>query len=111
MKKLMMIFAVQLVTMTVSAQVPFVKYNPVIVDNNGNRVNTDGSSYNQNYNNQDYNSYNQYQQSTPKYQTVRGNYYSRSNDDWYSILARIEITKYRIRLVGTKGRFGWDECN
>ena len=55
MKKLMMIFAVQLVTMTVSAQVPFVKYNPVIVDNNGNRVNTDGSSYNQNYNNQDYN--------------------------------------------------------
>ena len=111
MKKLMMIFAVQLVTMTVSAQVPFVKYNPVIVDNNGNRVNTDGSSYNQNYNNQDYNSYNQYQQSTPKYQTVRGYYYSRSNDDWYSILARIEITKYRIRLVGTKGRFGWDECN
>lgn len=104
-----MIFAVQLVTISALAQIPFVQYNPVIVDNNGNRVNTDGTPYNQEYNNQ-YN--NQYQQAPSEVTTTRGLFYSRADDDWFQILIRVDYSGRYPRLVGVKGKYGdWEKYN
>lgn len=109
MKKLMMIFAVQLLTISALAQVPFVQYNPVIVDNNGNRVNTDGTPYNQNYNNQNYN---QYQQAPTEVTTTRGIFYSKADDEWFQILIKVDYSGRYPRLVGVKGKYGeWEKYN
>ena len=109
MKKLMMIFAVQLLTISALAQVPFVQYNPVIVDNNGNRVNTDGTPYNQNYNNQNYN---QYHQAPTEVTTTRGIFYSKADDEWFQILIKVDYSGRYPRLVGVKGKYGeWEKYN
>ena len=103
-----MIFVVQLVTMTVSAQVPLVGYNPVIVDNNGNRVNTDGSPYNQEYNNQ----YNRYQKAPSEVTTTRGIFYSKADNDWFQILIKVDYSGRYPRLVGVKGKYRkWEKYN
>ena len=88
------------------SKVPLVRYEPVIVNRNGDRVNIDGSPYDENF----------YRQDTPQVTqaevtTTRGYYYDIVAEDWSSILIKVEVGERRVKIVGYKGRGKWEKCN
>jgi len=108
MKKILLFVTILMTSCPIFAQSipPLVRYEPVIVDRNGNRVNTDGSPYDENY----------YRQNTPQVTpaeviTTRGYYFDNDVMNWSSILIKVEVGERRVKLVGYKGRGNWQKCN
>ena len=111
MKKLLLFLSVMLISLSASAQ--FTVYKPVIVDKNGNWVNRNDNNSN-NYNPNNDNIYNfstpqrsqqQQQQQSPAI-SIRG--YYNSNDQWKSVLIKVQIIDKKVYVVGIKRQTtGW----
>lgn len=111
MKKYVFFFMAMMMSMVASAQ--FGVYQPVIVDRNGNWVNRGTNS--NSYNNNNYQNYNPYNYSTPqrpqqqkKSQIVSTRGYYINNNQWNSVLLKVQVIDEKIYVVGIKrSSTGW----
>lgn len=99
-----------MISLTASAQ--FTTYEPVIVDRNGNWVNYNNHNNNSNYSNP-YND-NSYQYRTPQRsqqqqsQTISTRGYYINNNQWKSVLLKVQIVDEKVYVVGIKRQAtGW----
>ncbi len=75
--------------------VPYTEYTPLI-------------PYRNNTENNDY-----YRQNTPQSEnaeimTTRGYYYNKKYKDWASMLIKVKVGEGYIKLIATKGAYGWE---
>lgn len=110
MKKAMFVLMAMMMSLTASAQ--FTTYKPVIVDRNGNWVNYNDGNNNSNYSNP-YNN-NTYQYRTPQRsqqqqsQTISTRGYYIYNNQWKSVLIKVQIIDDKVYVVGIKRQStGW----
>lgn len=105
-------FVLMAMMMSLTASAQFTTYKPVIVDRNGNWVNYNDGNNNSNYSNP-YNN-NTYQYRTPQRsqqqqsQTISTRGYYIYNNQWKSVLIKVQIIDDKVYVVGIKRQStGW----
>lgn len=105
-------FLLMAMMMSLTASAQFTTYKPVIVDRNGNWVNYNDGNNNSNYSNP-YNN-NTYQYRTPQRsqqqqsQTISTRGYYIYNNQWKSVLIKVQIIDDKVYVVGIKRQStGW----
>lgn len=112
MKRLMLIGAVMMMSLSTSAQ--FTTFEPVIVDRNGNRVqmNSSNNSYNNYYNTTPYNYGTPQRQQQQPAQVISTRGYYIKNNQWNSVLIRVKVVGEDVYVVGIKRQAtGWSNSS
>jgi hypothetical protein len=97
MKKILLFVTILMTSCQIFAQsdVPYAEYTPLIP----NRSTTGNNDY--------------YRQNTPQSEnaeikTIRGYYYNENRQDWASMLIKVKVGEGYIKLIATKGAYGWE---
>ena len=105
MKTILLFVTILMTSCPIFAQsdVPFCEYTPLLPNRNTNRDNTnDNNVYN------DYYRQKNTQADAAEIITKRGYFYNKKYKDWASMLIKVKVGERYIKLIATKGAYGWE---